>query len=434
MLQGVFIVSNVIAVNLPEEELARRVNVSANDPMLASLGVHDQYVLGSLTSYDNNSFFKVMAEQVRYDNPLETVARTTISDPFEDGAGHQDDYFRYWHGWQLLVDLCFFFGGLRLLQGVVVLLSVASMSLLFFGLRRHLCIISSLMFVLLAFFSTNIFGNFMGDVTLSISIFSTCAVASTVLYIDASREQGERFKVFWVCMVAGTVFNFFDFFTIPAYMIALVMFCALLALGDYQNSLSKTIFSLIKSGGFFVLGYLFTWGSKWLLTCFFLDPFEVMSNVAGEMAMWTSADTFETDRQTYQQIYNMMPWVASVLGSLYFAVANSPAGIVGVAATLCCVIVAIVVRMRFQKTRAYVPSRLWRLCTPAAAVPVCLAIMVSHTAWHLLVFPCKNWSIVMAIIAAVCLQYVVNVKNTIENNLKSVEHSAESSGEYLLST
>lgn len=222
------------------------------------------------------------------------------------------------------------------------------------------------------------------------------------------------------------MFNFLDFLTIPAYMVTLVMFCAMLALGDYRKSVGGALLTLFESGGIFVLGYLFTWVSKWLLTCCFLDPSTVLANVAGEMEIWTTADTFETD----QRLYHVIPWAASVLGSMYYAVANSPAGIIGVAVTFCCIIIAVVARIRLRKTGSCVPSKLWRLCFPAAAVPICLAIMMSHTALHLLIFPYKNWSIVMAIVSAICLQYAVDALR--KNGSKSVQHTAEGDSEHAL--
>lgn len=228
VLQGLFIMSNMAAQLIPREPIERHLVASSESPLLAYAGDHSHKVFGSDVSFDNNVFIGAIALQEAHANPFETSVRATIDVPSASFVNY--DYFRYWHGWQLLTDACLYFGTIEFLQVVVLVLSVAASVAYTVQLFRCIGIVPALLFGILLLFSTNLFGNFMGDILLSISFFAALGICAGIIFAGRRRASGtsvDNSPVFLLCMVCGAVFNFLDFLTVPSMVLGLVVFSIL---------------------------------------------------------------------------------------------------------------------------------------------------------------------------------------------------------------
>lgn len=408
-IQAVFVACNLCAASLPREAMASHIEQSQDDPVLTRGYDYSYKLAGSRVSYDNNRYLTSVALQHEQGSVFDTAMTTVIEDTHEDGTKFVWPYFRYWHGWQLLTDVCFMIGPIQVVEVVAGFLALGSLILLTVGMRRYLGWIPSLAFVAVAFFSTNIFCNFVGDILLSLSVSTVTFCSAAILLLGRARSDRRLFYISLACLLTGAVYCFIDFLTIPAFALALVVLCALLASdaihlsgwGFCQRFLAFTLL--------FVGGFAFTWCAKWLLAVIPLGLDYVLANVTGEVSLWTGPSASEEVTAAQTMLVALKEKLWPIVLSARVLVGDNPAGILGVAVTVLSVLGAGIACVRAKlgkKSLAEVfPASLF-LIVPAAFVLLYLFIMGAHAIWHMNIFGYKSWSIVLGLIACASLYLI----------------------------
>lgn len=235
LLQLCFVASNVGANMLPKTVLQERAEASWASPMLTNIYRYDTSIATIPVCYDNNRFIIEVAQQRSWDDPLTTSVRASIADRSPEGVDVPFDYFRYWHGWQMLC-------GLGLLGG-------------------------------------------------------------------------------------GAVYCFLDFLTIPAAVLAMVVFCGTIACRRQDSTIRWHLSTIACITIAFGTGFLATWMFKWVLAAIVIGPEYVVGNVIGEMNIWTSehGELPQPDWASWlKSLYSLSPQLFALLAPLGYMTLSSP--------------------------------------------------------------------------------------------------------------
>ncbi|WP_143757930.1 hypothetical protein [Collinsella sp. An2] len=407
ILQALFTASNIAASSLPRATLTARAEDAWESPLLSRRYSYDHRILTAPVSYDNNRFIPQIAEQHDAGNPFATSVQARIDDRNPDGSTTTFDYFRYWHGWQLLTDLGLLAGGIPGVQAIVFVLLIGSIAWFTYELSCHMGTIASLVFAATAFLATGFAYNFAADLTLGISSASVIVASALVLragHISRSGPLETRRLLCLIALASGAIYCFLDFLTIPAAMLALFVFSGTVALDRPDTPVRTRITTIALLTAAFLVGFLVTWVAKWALAAITLGPEEVMHNVLNEMGVWTSehGELPRPDWAAWQQsFYLLSPQLFALIVPLGYMVLNSPVLAIAVIATVTLLIIENVQgrtsKARHASTPALSWGRLFTLALPMAFIPLYTLVMSTHAVVHIPVFSCRIWSIFFAI-------------------------------------
>ena len=112
VLQVVFVLSNTAANCLPGSVIESHTQGSESSALLSDMYVYDHRVAAGPVCFDNNRFIIEVAQQKDQGSPFKTMAVAEIDDVSKAGGITHQQYYRYWHGWQLLTNVCLYIGGI----------------------------------------------------------------------------------------------------------------------------------------------------------------------------------------------------------------------------------------------------------------------------------------------------------------------------------
>lgn len=191
VLQAAFVLSNTAANCLPRPVIESHVQGSESSALLSDMYVYDHRVAAGPVCFDNNRFIIEVAQQKDQGSPFKTMAVAEIDDVTKaDGITHQQ-YYRYWHGWQLLTNLCLFIGGIDVVVAPAAVLAIAGSACAYVALRKRFSKPLTLGFLAILLFSTNLVFNSIGDLLLCISFFVALIMMSCMsLRLDSAPNHG----------------------------------------------------------------------------------------------------------------------------------------------------------------------------------------------------------------------------------------------------
>lgn len=292
VFQVAFVLSNTAANCLPRPVIESHAQGSASSALLSDMYVYDHRVAAGPVCFDNNRFIIEVARQKDQGSPFKTMAVAEIDDVTKaNGITHQQ-YYRYWHGWQLLTNVCLFIGGIDVVVVPAAALAIVGSACAYVALRKRFSKPVTLGFLAILLFSTNLFFNFIGDLLLCISFFVALIMMSCMSLRLDSAPNARVFTsrlVLW-SIATGAVFSFLDFLTIPAAVVALHCFFAFIALPEGERP-KRCVVTMLQALFGFGLSFVFTWAMKWAVAAFVLGWDEVFSNVLGEMGLWSAHGT-----------------------------------------------------------------------------------------------------------------------------------------------
>lgn len=318
VLQVAFVLSNTAANCLPRPVIESHAQGSESSALLSDMYVYDHRVAAGPVCFDNNRFIIEVAQQKDQGSPFKTMAVAEIDDVTKaNGITHQQ-YYRYWHGWQLLTNACLFIGGIDVVVVPAAALAIAGSACAYVALRKRFSKLLTLGFVVILLFSTNLFFNFIGDLLLCISFFVALIMMSCMSLRLGSAPNARAFTsrlVLW-SIATGAVFSFLDFLTIPAAVVALHCFFAFIALPEGERP-KRCVVTMLQALFGFGLSFVFTWAMKWVVAAFVLGWNEVFSNVLGEMGLWSAHGTSsllpQADwPQILKEFYSMSPQLFAI--------------------------------------------------------------------------------------------------------------------------
>lgn len=171
VLQVAFVLSNTAANCLPRPVIESHAQGSESSALLSDMYVYDHRVAAGPVCFDNNRFIIEVAQQKDQGSPFKTMAVAEIDDVTKAGGITHQQYYRYWHGWQLLTNVCLLIGGIDVVVAPAAALAIAGSACAYVALRKRFSKPLTLGFLAILLFSTNLFLNFIGDLLLCISFF-----------------------------------------------------------------------------------------------------------------------------------------------------------------------------------------------------------------------------------------------------------------------
>lgn len=409
VLQLVFVLSNTAANCLPRPVIESRAQSPESSALLSDMYVYDHRVLAGPVCFDNNRFILEIAQQKDQGSPFKTMAVAEIDDVTKnDGITHQQ-YYRYWHGWQLLTNICLCAGGIDVVVVPAAALAIAGSVCAYSALRKRFSMSLTLGFLAILLFSTNLFFNFIGDLLLCISFFVALIMMSCMSLRLGSASSSQTFTsrlVLW-SIATGAVFSFLDFLTIPAAVVALHCFFAFIALPEGESS-KRCVVTILQALFGFVLSFVFSWAAKWVAAAFVLGWDEVFANVLGEMGLWSAHGSSsllpQADwPQILKDFYCMSPQLFAICSTAGYAMISNVVCLVSFAVVLVIWIAVLVCSIRGgaqdgRRREVLIQSLLMTL--PLIVVLGYFVVMHDHAIVHIPVFGCKNWAIVFAMLFA----------------------------------
>ncbi len=292
VLQVAFVLSNTAANCLPRPVIESHAQGSESSALLSDMCVYDHRVAAGPVCFDNNRFIIEVARQKDQGSPFKTMAVAEIDDVTKAGEITHQQYYRYWHGWQLLTNVCLFIGGIDVVMVPAAALAIAGSACAYVALRKRFSMSVTLGFLAILLFSTNLFFNYIGDLLLCISFFvalimMSCMSCMSLRLSSASSERAFTSRLVLWSIATGAAFSFLDFLTIPAAVVALHCFFAFIALPEGERP-KRCVVTMLQALFGFGLSFVFTWAMKWVVAAFVLGWDEVFSNVLGEMGLWSA--------------------------------------------------------------------------------------------------------------------------------------------------
>lgn len=171
VLQVAFVLSNTVANSLPRFVIESHAQGSESSALLSDMYVYDHRVATGPVCFDNNRFIIEVAQQKDQGSPFKTMTVAEIDDVTKSSGITHQQYYRYWHGWQLLSNLCLFIGGIDVVVAPAAALAIAGSACAYVALRKRFSKPLTLGFLAILLFSTNLFFDFIGDLLLCISFF-----------------------------------------------------------------------------------------------------------------------------------------------------------------------------------------------------------------------------------------------------------------------
>lgn len=406
-LQVVFFICNICAAALPKDTIEQHIDSSDNS-VLTQYFYYGDATFGSNVSYDNNRFIEAFAKQDEFDGD---VIKESVVNKVEytlPDSVHTIEYFRYWHGWQLPVFLCLMIGNLDFLAVILGLYALATVCFFIWNLRYYSGWIPALGFALICFFSTNILGNFVGDLLLCLSITTLTLFCGLSLYFGRKHE-GDIYRQDIICLIDASVFCYLDFLTVPSYAIALYVFCAMIASGALNGGFKQAFKLFVRFTIIFLIGFCATWISKWLVASVYLGFGAVLSNIFGEIGIWT-ADAPSQEGEL--PLADRFPRLFAIKQSFVY-VSKAPledrqfqfniAGIAAVVITMLILLAVIIEGIRSRRLKSISVRNSLALLLPLLFIPIATMVMYHHVLWHIGIFGYKPWAFVLADIAFVGL-------------------------------
>lgn len=407
VLQVAFVLSNTVANCLPRPVIESHAQGSESSALLSDMYVYDHRVAAGPVCFDNNRFILEIAQQKDQGSPFKTMAVAEIDDVAKTGGIAHQQYYRYWHGWQLLTNICLFIGGIDVIVAPAAALAIAGSACAYLALRRRFSIPVTLGFLGILLFSTNLFFNVIGDLLLCISFFVALIMMSCMSLRLGSASNARTFTsrlVLW-SIATGAVFSFLDFLTIPAAVVALHCFFAFIALPEDERPKCCVVTMLQALFGF-GLSFVFTWAMKWVVAAFVLGWNGVFSNVLGEMGLWSAHGSSsllpQADwPQILKDFYCKSPQLFAICSTAGYAMVSNVVCLISFVIVLAIWVGVFVCSIRGgaqggRRREVLIQSLLMTL--PLIVVLGYFVVMHDHAIVHIPVFGCKNWAIVFAML------------------------------------
>lgn len=411
-LQGLFFLGSVAASALPKEPILQHLEESADDPLLSQVFRYDAVLFGSSVSFDNNRFIEAFARQDPFDG--DAVKASILDRVVYTMPEGQDvvDYYRYWHGWQLPVFLVLLVGDAGLLSLCLGLLALGAAAFFLVELHHYAGWVPAAAFTGVAFFSTNILGNFLGDLLLALSVSAVVLCAAFALRVGRKGSASARARVLdALCLASGCLFCYLDFFTVPAFALGLAVFSSMVARGVLDRDFKTGLLLCLRFALIFGAAFVGTWMCKWLLASCYLGLAGVLAEVAGETSLWSQGESVVPPGygwlEDHPRLYALYASFRGVMrgdmaarGASWNAAGLAAAGVVAAGFVLM-LWTLIVSKARHRSVG--LTGGAWSVLLPSVFVPAYIMFSYHHVLFHLNIFGYKSWAFVLASAAFFCL-------------------------------
>jgi hypothetical protein len=264
--------------------------------------------------YDSNFDRIVSAPKLNGCKALNAWVETGASEPTDAS------YYRYWNGHVILLPAFIYFG-LDAVHWIVFVGLAASLFVAMIQISKGIGIWASSLLLAPVLIATNFMFTPLATTQGLSGIMILLGGALSALFARKYSWQGALVA----SLIAGAIYNFADLLTTPALAWALVAFVSsATCFVCYGSKESKQ--ALVASSGGWIIGYGFTWLSRWVLASTVWPWKTVAENISNQVSFRVSGEHEKVDAGFgTASLDNLSYWLShSILakGILYLAIAT----------------------------------------------------------------------------------------------------------------
>lgn len=230
-------------------------------PLESAMLVRKNYIPGitKIIKEDTKEQLKSASKYKLYDPAME------LYDTVNENVDESFEYARYWHGYLTIIRPMLIVFNITQIRIIFSIILFALAFLLLYLLAKKIDIITSLIFLIglicieYFYIGLSIQGSFGFFITMIASI-----------YVLIKGLKIKNIGLFF--FIVGSLVNFFDFLTTPiiSFSMPLIIYF-LIKQKEKEISIKETFYILISLGVKWCLGYILTWGAKWILVDLLFD-------------------------------------------------------------------------------------------------------------------------------------------------------------------
>lgn len=247
---------------------------------------------------------------------------------FFQNAFYNNGYARYWHGYLVLLRPLLIFFNHQQIRYINIIFLFSLFCFTFSKIRDKFGNINGALFILVNALSLFIFVPFSLQ-------FSSVYYISFIAILFILNEKSDKYDVSTIFLCIGMLVNFFDLLTAPVITLG---FPIIYYLKKHDNDKKpREVFSeVIRTIFSWFLGYGLTWLTKWIIASLILQT-DVIGSSINQMFFRISGQL------EYEKINRI------TMCDLNFKSYFSPMGLSVFAILLCCIVVLILLFIKFKK-------------------------------------------------------------------------------------
>lgn len=207
------------------------------------------------------------------------------------------EYTRYWHGFLVFLRpllLIFDITQIRILYTIIFIYLFIR---LFYLLKREFNF--EIMFIWFISF-LSIYISYIGYSLECTPIFILSIISCIILLKKHGNIKNFSLYIFIIACIA----NFVDFLTVPLISLALPLFIKILYIYKTEKpvSIGKCIYIIFKSSIIWLIGYSFTWMSKWILVDIFFNRNSFVEGITQVLFRTDISNSFASGNNIFEYI------------------------------------------------------------------------------------------------------------------------------------
>lgn len=279
---------------------------------------------------------------------------------FFQNAFYNNGYARYWHGYLVLLRPLLIFFNHQQIRYINIIFLFSLFCFTFSKIRDKFGNINGALFILVNALSLFIFVPFSLQ-------FSSVYYISFIAILFILNEKSDKYDVSTIFLCIGMLVNFFDLLTAPVITLG---FPIIYYLKKHDNDKKpREVFSeVIRTIFSWFLGYGLTWLTKWIIASLILQT-DVIGSSINQMFFRISGQL------EYEKINRI------TMCDLNFKSYFSPMGLSVFAILLCCIVVLILLFIKFKKNYKILKYNLNYLVISAIPL-IWINVLMNHSQIH----------------------------------------------------
>lgn len=279
---------------------------------------------------------------------------------FFQNAFYNNGYARYWHGYLVLLRPLLIFFNHQQIRYINVIFLFSLFCFTFSKIRDKFGNINGALFILVNLLSLFVFVPFSLQ-------YSSVYYISFIAILFILSENSDKYDACTIFLCIGMLVNFFDLLTAPVITLGFPIIYYLKK-HDNDKKPGEVFSEVIRAIFSWFLGYGLTWLSKWIIASLILQT-DVIGSSINQMFFRISGQL------EYEKINRI------TMCDLNFKSYFSPMGLSVFAILLCCVVVLILLFIKFKKNNKILKYNLNYLIISAIPL-IWINVLMNHSQIH----------------------------------------------------
>ena len=239
-------------------------SIDSSDPIYSYMSMRKNYKKGETKQVLTDTLGELVSINVNENEELD--ANTTdnynpvgeLHDFLDGKIDTSITYGRYWHGYMTIYRVLLIFFDIMGIRIFLLILFIAMFIYLIYLLKKKFGILIAVIFGYALFMQ----GYFFVAYSLESSPVFIVMMVSCIILL----KQIDRIKnLYMYFFVIGCITNFVDFLTVPLITLAMPLFIYILDKQKEEKEYKIFIKIILKSTVIWLMGYVLTWVSKWII-------------------------------------------------------------------------------------------------------------------------------------------------------------------------